>query len=282
MALESDREAERELSVRIPDRGTVQELCTASGELALLGLDFYFRDPSDLRVKRVRLEHLNSDGKTYQAWDVQRKEMLGLDVAPGNLTIGLALRRDDEQVIRALKAARIDHKPFLDPFKVQRAPQEEFHTAASGFKDLRQIGGSAPPAFLDPNRMQQRAFIPRPLSRNEIRTPGPRFQGIPPLQGPRFGGFKAAGPRIPSPVRPVPWMIPQFPAGGQFEVQEGVQEGRRRTDPERRGGNQEGYGVQIWEHGGRQWGGDGQLGEAGVADRGQMNFAKEPRGARDP
>jgi hypothetical protein len=70
-----------------------------AGAISLVGLEFYVRNPAGLGTRRIRLERLNLDGKTYRALDVEAIVRLERSVNLEELTIGLASRKPDEPVI---------------------------------------------------------------------------------------------------------------------------------------------------------------------------------------
>jgi hypothetical protein len=157
--MEAKGGSERGSREREPDDGMVEDACTAlAGALALVVLEFYIKEPSELEPKKFTLENLNPDGKTYRARDVRRDVMLERDVVPGELTVGLAMRKRDDPMIGLLRRARLDARPFLEPRAERpRSALEDFNTPESGFE--RGIGGRSESPFVrGPSRHGQRPF----------------------------------------------------------------------------------------------------------------------------
>jgi hypothetical protein len=75
-----------------PDQGTVERAYRLAEAISLIGLEFFVKESTDLEPKRILLERLNLDGKSYRAKDVRRDTRLERSVTPGELTVGLASR----------------------------------------------------------------------------------------------------------------------------------------------------------------------------------------------
>jgi hypothetical protein len=172
--MESEAEEEQELETRVPDQGTVQDLYKLAGAIALVGLEFYIKDPAELDPKKIRLDRLSIDGTSYRATDVKRSVRLERNVTPGELTIGLASRQADDPVIGLLRRAKLDPKPYLNPMEERPVSATgNLWTPESGF-ERRQGKGSAPPFFQEPNRQPRRAFFPWNAGRGMPRSPAIR------------------------------------------------------------------------------------------------------------
>jgi hypothetical protein len=115
MAIESSLDVEGlNLGPDLEEEGTVAFLYKHAGARALVGLEFFYRQPREIRSRRVKLDKLNRDGDSYKVTDVQAKEGLVRDMYPGELSVGLATRRNDEPIIKLFESCDVPTRPFID------------------------------------------------------------------------------------------------------------------------------------------------------------------------
>jgi hypothetical protein len=81
-----------EQETRVPDQGSVLELCNRAGAQALVGFDFYFQEQGDYAPRKVRVEQVNPNGLTLKVMDLGAKKSIEREIAPGELTVGWATR----------------------------------------------------------------------------------------------------------------------------------------------------------------------------------------------
>jgi hypothetical protein len=140
--------------VRVSDRESVLEMFCRGGVEAFIGFEFYFRDPREYASKKVRIERVNSDRQTLSVMDIAAKTLLEKCIIPGELTVGLATRSENDPVIRLLKQLKIDSRPFPDPaLRVKQGQREEgLRTPIPRAEKFGQLIRSAPPMFPRPFR----------------------------------------------------------------------------------------------------------------------------------
>lgn len=63
----------RGLAVTDPEAEAMERICKVGGAKSLVGLEFFFRQPHEIRTRRVKLNKLNADGSTYKGTDVHAK-----------------------------------------------------------------------------------------------------------------------------------------------------------------------------------------------------------------
>jgi hypothetical protein len=233
----------------------VLELFRRAGAGALLKFEFYFRSPEDYAPKRVRVESVNEDGQTFKVMDLAAKNLVEKSVFPGELTVGLATRSENDPVIKLLQQLKIDPRPFLDPnLRVGQLGGEEFRTPASRSDQAVPHARSAPPIE------HQDLWRNLPRCRSEL---GAGFRASAPLPirfpQPVRGEFIPRGGRTFQPFRPFPERVrpEQFRPVMRLEGREDEQlrRGRRHThiftEGEEREESQE---VDSGLYGRRQWG----------------------------
>jgi hypothetical protein len=242
---------------RVSDRESVFEIYRrVGGARALVGFEFFFRDPSEPVPKKVRVEHVNPDGQTLGIMDVGAKVLLDKCVFPGELVVGTGTRSETDPVIKLLRQVRIDPQPFLDPeLRVTQSEAEEFRSPPSRLKNLEQLRRSAPPVFphqIRPN-MGRGVRAATPFSAGHGPPPG---RGEPLVRGGR--AFRPFRPLIRG-IRPIQ------------NVQVGLPERRENEAPERRRGQ-----FQFFE-GGIEGEGAGEAG-AGWPERRDWVHAEQEMG----
>lgn len=70
------------LAVVDPEAAAMERMLKVGGARSLAGLEFFFRQPHEIRTRRVRLNKLNTDGNTYTGTDVNAKVGLVCDISP--------------------------------------------------------------------------------------------------------------------------------------------------------------------------------------------------------
>jgi hypothetical protein len=244
-----------------PERGTVGEIAKRAGARALVGFDFCLKEGREGALKKVRVEKINPDGQTYRVMDLRAKAEMDRDVHPSEMFVGLAIRSEEDPVIKLMRQINIEEHSFLDPRLARPGSVvEESRRPISRVEAYKPLRRSAPPILpnetigpVRPINMNAagifRAGTPR--IRGEMRNAG---RGAPfPLGGGGFGPFRPsmhAG-------RPTPVNLAR-PGGhfgenvGPFGNQFGGQE-RGRREPVFEGHQQaEGEG-RFWEQAERRW-----------------------------
>jgi hypothetical protein len=226
-----------------------------------VGFEFYLREGREGALKRVRVESLNQDGQTYRVMDLRAKAELPRDLHPSEMCVGLAMRSEEDPVIKLLRQIDINEHPFLDPRLTRPGSAvEEFRRPLSRVETFEPLRRSAPPILPNGARVPIRPFnldaartfrTGTPLIRGEMRNAG---RGAPFPVG--EGGF---GPFRPSMQagRPTPVNLAR-PGGhfgenlGPFGNQFGERE-RGLREPAMGGDGHAKRGGRTWEQPERRW-----------------------------
>jgi hypothetical protein len=187
-------------------QGTVGELIRRAGAEALVGLELYLKEGRIGARRRVRLEKLNSDGRSYKVMDIREKVGLVRDFRSGEMSVGLGTRSEDEAVVKLMRHVKMDPKPFLETHLDRPASAVGDHrTPPSRLEAYEPYRRSAPP-FLQGHAS---GGLGRPTNPGVFRaeTPSPRREPMHAERGP----FSPMGGRWFGPFRPNPPAAAPFP-----------------------------------------------------------------------
>jgi hypothetical protein len=129
----------------VPDLVSVLELYRRTELHALVGFEFFFQEQGDYAPRKVRIDQVNPDGKTFKVMDLGAKKLIEKDLSSGELTVGWATRSENDPVICLLKEVKIDAQPFLDPnLRAMQTEAEEVRNQQARRENAAPFARSAP------------------------------------------------------------------------------------------------------------------------------------------
>jgi hypothetical protein len=177
-----------------------------------VGFEFFFRDQGDYEPKKVRVEQVNENGQTLKVMDLGTKSLIEKNIFPGELTVGIATRSENDPVIMLLRQLKINPLPFINPNLRERPSEaEEFRTPPSIFGNVLPLRRSAPPVIFQadagnfrPERPELRGFravTPSPIRQMSVPVRGEHAQRGGAAFRPFRPIFRATRPSPAIPVR---------------------------------------------------------------------------------